>query len=311
MLCGNLAFIFTVCVCCVKGKDRPGGGSGNVWAAGKTVRFSDKVHNISPVRVRVGDPAMGTVIGAKRKIRERSMVSFFGAGQFIITIAALVAAIFAICACLRTTLAGPSGTLIWGCLALVVLLPLLGTVAYMAVQDEREDGVVADYARVVREGSVWEHQRQLLEDRSTFSGMRALAAMAVFEFICAIVACACMAAKPGTWQGSALFLATLALFMASAVVVVGTRRHSSVLVLSDAPVVGLSPDVRPAAPSGGQQAPVTAVPADACRSSADAPGTSVSSVVLDSTAASGAGVSGQQAALHLARENGASVGICA
>ena len=290
----------------LKKNNRPGSSSETYEKQGGTVRLSGKVPSAvgtSAARTRVGNSAKRVVAMTRREIRKRSMESFFGVGQFVITVSALIAAIFAVCVCLKTTLAGPSGALILGCLALVVLLPLLGTAMYEAIQDEREGRAVANYVRVA-DGSLWEI-RSALDNQHPSMGVRALACMSCLVFVCAIIACVCLDVKNGTWYGSALLLAAMALFTVAAVAI-GTQRYSSV-VPNDAEVYRVDVDVL-AAPSGDRQPGAAGATLDSRQGDAT-PGTFVSSVGLGSAVASGAGVSEQQVASHRAREHGASIAI--
>ena len=286
----------------LKENSRPGGGSETYGQRRGAVGLSGSVPSaigVSAVRTKVGNPARGVVAGARRRIREGSMTSFFGVGQFLITVSALLAAIFAICACLKTSLVGPSGALIFGCLALVILLPLLGTAVYVAVRDAGEDSVAADYARIVRgEESVWA-SRSVLDGQRTSVGMRALACISCLVFVGAIIACMCLDIERGAWHVSALLLAALTLFTVAAVVIEGAQHHSSV-VSNDAEVYQVTVDVL-AAPSGGQQQSTSGgVTLDGHQGAT--PGAFVSSVGLGSAVASGAGGLGRMtgAASHSA-----------
>ena len=108
----------------------------------------------SVVRDKVVGPAKEMATKAHREIRERYMVtSFSGTERFVMTISALLATIFAICACLEPGIIGASGPLVWGCLALVAVLPLLGMAVHTAI-DARDKKKTSGYGQ--RERTIWE-----------------------------------------------------------------------------------------------------------------------------------------------------------
>ncbi|WP_238523246.1 major surface protein MSP1 subunit alpha [Anaplasma centrale] len=163
---------------------------------------------VAPAVHAIIDPAKATVVDTCRKIRSKSMTSFSGVGQFVIAVTALLATIFAICACMEPTLTGPSGALIWGCLALVVLLPLLGMAIHAMVKAEEK-----------RPAAPKGEFQTMLEDERVSKGVRILACVAVLAFIGAVIACMCVDVQHKTWHGSALLLSALVLFAVASIVI--------------------------------------------------------------------------------------------
>ncbi|ACZ49319.1 major surface protein 1a-like protein 2 (MLP2-2) [Anaplasma centrale str. Israel] len=146
------------------------------------------------------------------------MESFFGSGQFIIVMAALITTVLVVCgACLQPKFGG--NTLGWGCLAIVLLL-LLGA-AIAAIAANREDAVTRSDVRVISA------ERYRAELGCTSRVMDVLTCVSALALIGAIVACVCVDVKQGSWHGGALLLSALVLFTV-AVVALEPRSHALV-----------------------------------------------------------------------------------
>nr|AAQ55853.1 MSP1A [Anaplasma marginale] len=141
-------------------------------------------------------------------------------------ITALLITAFAICACLEPRLIGASGPLIWGCLALVALLPLLGMAVHTAVSASSQKKAAGGAQRVAAQERSRELSRARQEDQQKLHVPAILTGLSVLVFIAAVVACIAVDARRGTWQGSICFLAAFVLFAISAAVVMATRDQS-------------------------------------------------------------------------------------
>ncbi|WP_225318112.1 major surface protein MSP1 subunit alpha [Anaplasma marginale] len=146
--------------------------------------------------------------------------------QLVVAITALLITAFAICACLEPRLIGASGPLIWGCLALVALLPLLGMAVHTAVSASSQKKAAGGAQRVAAQERSRELSRARQEDQQKLHVPAILTGLSVLVFIAAVVACIAVDAKRGTWQGSICFLAAFVLFAISAAVVMATRDQS-------------------------------------------------------------------------------------
>nr|AAP82862.1 major surface protein 1a [Anaplasma marginale] len=146
--------------------------------------------------------------------------------QLVVAITALLITAFAICACLEPRLIGASGPLIWGCLALVALLPLLGMAVHTAVSASSQKKAAGGAQRVAAQERSRELSRARQEDQQKLHVPAILTGLSVLVFIAAVVACIAVDARRGTWQGSICFLAAFVLFAISAAVVMATRDQS-------------------------------------------------------------------------------------
>ncbi|AXW84002.1 hypothetical protein CQZ76_02050 [Anaplasma marginale] len=158
------------------------------------------------------DPARATVAKACKEMRDRSMSSFAGAGQFIITMSALIAAVIAICgACLQPAVAGSA--LSWSCLAFVLLLLLVVATGVIVAANNIADIATGSDVRIVRPSR--KGCRELSDDGGRSKAMVALACISALALIGVIVACICIDVNRGGWCGG-FMLAALVLFTIAA-----------------------------------------------------------------------------------------------
>ncbi|MCU7611886.1 hypothetical protein OC188_04185, partial [Anaplasma capra] len=174
-------------------------------------------------------PAAATVTRATREIRERYMTSFEGIGQFIVVIAALIAAIFAICACMEPAIVGEHGALILGCLAVVVLLPMLGVGIHKVLNadnaEERDQAAESVVLRRLVEG-----ERRAASRHGAASVLKFVACtffvLDILVFGGAVVACAYTSGTGASplVAGALLLVALLLAVTLMVVVAVGDMR---------------------------------------------------------------------------------------
>ncbi|WP_240375223.1 major surface protein MSP1 subunit alpha [Anaplasma marginale] len=196
--------------------------------------------------------------------------------QLVVAITALLITAFAICACLEPRLIGASGPLIWGCLALVALLPLLGMAVHTAVSASSQKKAAGGAQRVAAQERSRELSRARQEDQQKLHVPAILTGLSVLVFIAAVVACIAVDAKRGTWQGSICFLAAFVLFAISAAVVMATRDQSLAEECDSKCATARTAQAVP----GGQQQPRAAegvVSGGSQEGGAGVPGTSVPS----------------------------------
>ncbi|WP_225307912.1 major surface protein MSP1 subunit alpha [Anaplasma marginale] len=196
--------------------------------------------------------------------------------QLVVAITALLITAFAICACLEPRLIGASGPLIWGCLALVALLPLLGMAVHTAVSASSQKKAAGGAQRVAAQERSRELSRARQEDQQKLHVPAILTGLSVLVFIAAVVACIAVDARRGTWQGSICFLAAFVLFAISAAVVMATRDQS---LAEECDSKCATARTAQAVPGGQQQPRATegVVSGGSQEGGAGVPGTSVSS----------------------------------
>ncbi|MFV9921929.1 MAG: hypothetical protein AB8U72_04500 [Anaplasma ovis] len=221
------------------------------------------------------DPAKATVARACKEMRDRSMSSFSGSGQFIVTLAALIAAVITICGvCMQPTFTG--SVLGWSCLAFVLLLLLAVAIGVVAA-NSREGVIAEEDIKIVR--SSGRGYRGPLDDGCS-EAMGVLTCISALAFIGVMIACMCIDYKTRGW-GSVVFVAMLALF-AMVVVTAEPLRGPTIVQCVPDEVYHVTVDPMPA--------PNTQQPVVAChegtgqmKAEADAsPGTFVVNIGLDS-----------------------------
>ena len=192
------------------------------------------------------DPAEATVARACKEMRCRSMSSLSGSGQFIVTLAALIAAVIVVWGvCMRPAFTGSA--LSWSCLAFVLLLLLAVAVGVIAAND-RGDVITGDSIRVIRSSE--KGHREPFSGDGCSKAMGVLACVSALAFIGVMISCMCVDYKTQGW-GSVAFLVTLVM-LAMVVAAAKAPRGPTIVRCVPDEVYNVTIDAMPAFKSSNQ-----------------------------------------------------------